>query len=270
MTQGKSLEQAKDTKSGINVTFEVAGKDVTLTEEIVRCHIAKGNSEVTRTDIVSFTSLCLYNKLNPFLNEAYLVKYSKDAPAQMVVSKEAFMKRAEAHEDYTGNRAGIIVLRNKEIVELEGTFFLPSDTLVGGWAEVYRQDRKFPTRMTVSLTEYDTKKSLWNQKPSTMIRKVALVQALREAFPAQLGAMYTSDEINDTNAVDAEYQEVKNEQLSATSTQQVIQQAAQPVNLDNAKANTISLDEPKAQPQAVSVPKQQASKQDLSATKPLF
>ena len=29
----------------------------------------------------------------------------------------------------------------------------------------------------------------WSGKPATMIRKVALVQALREAFPARLGAI---------------------------------------------------------------------------------
>ena len=36
-----------------------------------------------------------------------------------------------------------------------------------------------------------------------MITKVAKVQALREAFPAQLGAMYTQEE--QTNTIEAEY-----------------------------------------------------------------
>ena len=38
---------------------------------------------------------------------------------------------------------------------------------------------------------------------STMIAKVAKVQALREAFPAQLGAMYTQEE----KVVDVSYEE---------------------------------------------------------------
>ena len=41
-----------------------------------------------------------------------------------------------------------------------------------------------------------------------MISKVAKVQALREAFPAQLGAMYTAEE---KGIKDAEYIEVKDE-----------------------------------------------------------
>jgi hypothetical protein len=44
------------------------------------------------------------------------------------------------------------------------------------------------------LEEYDKKQSTWNEKKGTMVRKVAIVQALREAFPAQLGAMYTAEE----------------------------------------------------------------------------
>ena len=39
-----------------------------------------------------------------------------------------------------------------------------------------------------------------------MIRKVAEVQALREAFPAQLGAMYTAEE---RGVEDAVYTEIK-------------------------------------------------------------
>ena len=35
----------------------------------------------------------------------------------------------------------------------------------------------------------------WSRKPATMIRKVALTQALREAFPEDLGGMYASEEM---------------------------------------------------------------------------
>ena len=36
--------------------------------------------------------------------------------------------------------------------------------------------------------------SQWAKKPATMIRKVALVQALREAFPKSFGGMYIAEE----------------------------------------------------------------------------
>lgn len=52
----------------------------------------------------------------------------------------------------------------------------------------------------VSFDEYAGRKkdgslnAQWSKKPSTMIRKVALVQALREAFPSAFGGMYTAEE----------------------------------------------------------------------------
>lgn len=175
------------------VTYQVAGQDVRLSYQIVRDFLTKGGGNVSDQDLTQFISICKYNQLNPFLGEAYLVKYGQQ-PAQMVVSKEALMKRAEANEHYKGFQSGVIVMRGGEPVELEGGFFLPGDTLVGAWAKVFRDDREFPVVSRVRLEEYDKKQSTWNEKKSTMIRKVAMVQAMREAFPAQLGAMYTQEE----------------------------------------------------------------------------
>lgn len=192
-----------------DVTYSVAGQDVHLNYTIVRNYLTKGGGKVTDADLVQFIAVCKFNQLNPFLNEAYLVKYG-DAPAQMVVSKEALMKRAESCKEYDGFEAGIIVMRKNEIVDVPGSFIAPGDTLVGGWAIVHRSDKKFPYISRVNLSEYSTGKSLWNGKPSTMIRKVAIVQAMREAFPAQLGAMYTQEEQN-VVVIDGDAAEVKEE-----------------------------------------------------------
>lgn len=191
------------------VVYQVAGQDVKLSYQIVRDYLTKGNGTVTDQDLTQFISICKYNELNPFLNEAYLVKFGNQ-PAQMIVSREALMKRAEAHPQYAGIKGGIIVQTKEGAIEKRiGTFHLKEETLVGGWAEVYRKDRDFPTEATVSFWEYDKKQSTWNEKPGTMIAKVAKVQALREAFPSQLGAMYTQEEVREVE--DAPYIEVENE-----------------------------------------------------------
>lgn len=203
MTEIKNAPAVQEPKERGKITFQVAGQDVTLSYQIVRDFLTKGGGNVTDQDLTQFISICKYNQLNPFLNEAYLVKFGT-TPAQMIVSKEALMKRADACESYDGIQGGVIVMRKDECLELEGSFFLPEDKLVGGWAKVYRSDRKYPIIARVSLAEYDKKQSTWNEKKSTMIAKVAKVQALREAFPAQLGAMYTQEESNiqDTSYVD--------------------------------------------------------------------
>ena len=172
--------------------YTVNGEEIALSEKIVTDFLTRG-SNVPRADIVQFIAICKYNRLNPFLNEAYLVKYG-DKPAQMIVSKEALLKRAESCPSFDGLQAGLILKRGSDIVEEEGAFLLPEDQLLGGWARVYRTDRKYPSTARVSLTEYDRKQSTWNAMRSTMIRKTAVVQALREAFPTQLGALYTAEE----------------------------------------------------------------------------
>ncbi|MDV3603830.1 phage recombination protein Bet [Elizabethkingia anophelis] len=221
--EAQNTQVANTTPDKGIVTYQVAGQDVKLSYQIVRDFLTKGNGQVSDQDLTQFISICKYNQLNPFLNEAYLVKFGSQA-AQMIVSKEAFFKRADACPNYQGIRAGVIVLREGQLLELEGNFKLKTDELLGGWAEVHRDDKKFPVIAKVSLEEYDKKQSTWNEKPLTMIAKIAKVQALREAFPAQLGAMYTQEEQSST--VDAEYSVVDskvNREIEVKANQEVLE-----------------------------------------------
>ena len=181
-----------------SVKYEAAGAQIELTLMDVKNYLVSGNaSKVTNQEVGIFLKTCEGQKLNPFLREAYLVKYG-DQPAQMIVGKDAFTKRAEGSPNYKGVKSGIIVVNlKKEIENREGTFIYTEggETLVGGWARVHFRDDKEEVFNTVSLSEYNTGKSLWAGKPATMIRKVALVQALRDAFPSGLGQLYIAEEI---------------------------------------------------------------------------
>ncbi|WP_251861074.1 phage recombination protein Bet [Clostridium sp. Marseille-Q2269] len=192
------------------MVYNVGEEEVKLTGSIVKNYLAKGNKQITNREVVVFMNLCKYRKLNPFLNEAYLVKFKDEA--QIVTGKEAFMRKAEENPNYKGHRAGVIVMREKEIVELEGCFKLKTDTLLGGWAEVMVEGKNCPIVAKVSLEEYNKQQSTWKSMPSTMIRKVALVQALREAFPAEIGAMYSNEElgVDESKIVNVQH-EVKEE-----------------------------------------------------------
>jgi len=202
------------------MVYTVGEEEVRLTANIVKSFIAKGNKSVTDREVVVFMNLCKYRKLNPFLNEAYLVKFGDEA--QIVAGKEALMRKAEESPRYKGHRAGIIVARGKEILELEGCFKLQSDVLVGGWAEVFVEGKTYPVVAKVALSEYNKGQSTWKAMPSTMIRKVALVQALREAFPTELGALYSKEEvgIDESKIIDVQH-EVK-EEIKQEANQEVI------------------------------------------------
>lgn len=182
-------------KKEMMVTYQANGEELTLTPSTVKNFLTRGNGAITGQEAILFMNLCKYQKLNPFLNEAYLVKFG-DKPAQMITGKDAFMKRAEIHEEFEGYKAGLIIARENEVLEVEGSFTVPGDKLLGGWCEVYRADRKHPIVAKVSFEEYNKGQSTWKDMAKTMIRKVAMVQAFREAFPANLGGMYVEEEVS--------------------------------------------------------------------------
>ena len=174
-------------------TWETERGSVTVNPHVIRQMFDVPHA--TDIEIFVFVKLCAAQKLNPFLGEAYLIKYDRGSPASIVVGKETFTQRAAAHPNYDGHEAGIIVLRNGEAIELPGTFKLETDLLVGAWCKVYRRDRTRPIHKTVQLAEYDTKRSLWKSKKATMIEKVSIVQALRETFPSDFVGLYDSSEL---------------------------------------------------------------------------
>lgn len=216
------------------VEYEVAGENIKLSYQIIRDYLTKGNGAVTDQDLMQFMSICKFNKLNPFLNEAYLIKFGS-TPAQMIVSKEALMKRAEANEQYNGLEAGLILKRNEAVIEVEGNFYLKTDEILGAWAKVYRKDRLKPVVAKVNIEEYDKKQSSWNDKRATMIAKVAKVQALREAFPAQLGAMYTQEE--QQNVIDISHREVVDKEVINQPDPSETEQPAQVVSQQQKQIN---------------------------------
>ena len=196
----------------VAVEYEIDGTKVKLTPSIVQEYIVGSDSgKITMQEFKFFTELCKVRKLNPFLKEAYLIKYGQQ-PAQIVVGKDAILKRAISHPKFNGREQGIIVLgKNDKIIERKGTFKLANEVLVGGWAKVYRKDWEHPTYISVSFDEvkqeknmYEDKKivgkelnSNWKTKGATMVEKVALVRALRETFTEDLAGMVDADEVWD-------------------------------------------------------------------------
>ena len=185
--------------------YEVDGEPVNLTMNTVQKYIVGSSAKITDQEFVMFASLCKARKLNPFVKEAYLVKYG-DNPAQMIVGKDAILKRAVTHPQYDGKESGVIVRTAEgQTEERNGCFYDPSsETLLGGWCRVYRKDWSHPEYMSVPLNEVAQKAKdgrmnmSWGSKTATMVEKVAKVRALREAFVEEFGGMYIEDELQDS------------------------------------------------------------------------
>ena len=182
---------------GKPVEIETAGGDhFTVSFEEVRHFIC---AKATDAECKIFLETCRAYHLNPFTKEAFLIHYdnkSDETPATIVLGKNCYLQMAERHPAYDGFEAGVIVLNDGGVEYREGSAVYDGEELLGGWAKVYRKDRTRPNYEEVKLGEYNTGKSLWASKPATMIRKVALVHALREAFPSTYGLTYDESEIS--------------------------------------------------------------------------
>ncbi|KXA31661.1 phage recombination protein Bet [Peptoniphilus harei] len=184
------------------VKYETNGQEITLTQSDVKNFLVTGDADkVTDKEFKLFMELCKAQKLNPFLREAYLIKFGNDA--NIITGKDVFLKRARANESFRGFKAGIIVQNERGIEKREGTFYLKGqENLVGGWASIYIKDWDVPFDHTVALSEFNKGTATWKNMPAIMIRKVALVQALREAFPDDLSQLYAAEEMGTDPAIE--------------------------------------------------------------------
>lgn len=151
----------------------------------------------TDQELNFFLATCKARDLNPFIKEVYFIKYD-NSQSQIVVSKDAMMKRAEQNSNYRGFEAGIYVEDNQtgDVKKITGTVYNKKrGALIGGWCKVYRSDRDLPIEADADFDAYNTNKSMWAKMPALMIRKVAIVSAMREAFSETIGGLYTSDEM---------------------------------------------------------------------------
>lgn len=198
MTNNSLVQQAP---TEVKVKYECNGETIALSPNIIRKYLVNGGGNVTDQEVMMFLNLCKFQHLNPFLREAYLIKYGDRQPATMVVGKDVYLKRAYRNKDYAGFEAGVWVINDAGMEQRVGSLVFDGETVVGGWAKVHIKGYTVPVEASVSFNEYKGVKSdgglnsQWAKKPATMIRKVALVQALREAFPDEFEGLYTAEEM---------------------------------------------------------------------------
>lgn len=226
-TQGRSFTATAQQSTAVqpidsSVPVEIDsmdGQHLVVSFDDVKNFICK---EATPTECRIFLETCRQYHLNPFTKEAFLIHYDNknaDSSSTIVLGKTCYLKMAENHPQYDGFEAGVIVWDDVagELYHREGSILYEGEKLLGGWAKVYRKDRSRPFYEEVNFTEYDTKKSMWQKYPATMIRKVALTHALREAFPSVFGSLLDESEVDVD--VEAQFREVEDQPQIGGSTQ---------------------------------------------------
>lgn len=152
--------------------------------------LALGMKEKEKRQFLEFAKAY---KLNPFKREIYCSKHGDNL--SIIVGYEVYLKRAEASGKLDGWEVEFSEDGKRAIIT------------------IHRTDWSKPLVHTVEYDEYVQKRKdgqvtkFWKEKPKTMLRKVAISQGFRLAFPVDLGGMpYTKEEINDIQ--DSDYQDV--------------------------------------------------------------
>lgn len=191
------------------VPFGQRGGDrLTLSVSIVRrflCEPTRSGKVCSDADAIRFIMMCKARQLNPFEGDAFLLGYDTQDGAKfsLVTAHQAFLKRAEGNPNFDGMESGVVVLGEETddagelsevLVERQGDLVEEGERIVGGWARVFRKDRKIPTYRRLSLATFSTGQSRWKKDPAGMIVKCAEADALRSSFPTTIGALYLEQE----------------------------------------------------------------------------
>ena len=104
-----TMALSKAEQNALCVSYDVLGTHVELDLQFVKRYLVRGNPDkITDQEIVFFMNTCKMQKLNPLVaGEVYCIKFGND-PAQMVVGKGAYLRRAYEHPDYLCKEDGIL------------------------------------------------------------------------------------------------------------------------------------------------------------------
>jgi len=182
--------------------MKVDWKDEALVKTM-RETVAKG---ATDEEFKLFCAIAQSTGLNPFLKQIWFIKGNKyqskkgdwvQPPAQIMTGIDGYRAIANTHSQYDGTE--LFTDRDKEGRPVKCT------------AKVHRKDRKFPAVAEVIFKEYykagyNGKESTWDKNPTVMIEKVAESLATRRAFPLEVGAIRTFEEmgLDETNLTEEE------------------------------------------------------------------
>ena len=77
-TQVVAAPSSKALREALETVYEIDGKEIKLNANIVREVLLNGDGDLTDSEIIRFIALCKFNLLNPFLREAYIVKFKNN------------------------------------------------------------------------------------------------------------------------------------------------------------------------------------------------
>ncbi len=185
------------------------------------------------------------SRLNPFKKEIWVIKYRpkpnkytgkvEPSVAQIFIGRDGYRVTAQRNPDYEYHQVNSIYSQDEFKVDNNGiyhsfglnkgefdfkvdekgvrhSFGLSRGELIGAYCIVKRKSSSKETYVIVNMKEYNQQQGLWkpNEKPETMIKKVAEAQALRQSFQETLGnTLSDAEEYHYRSVIDIDLHEAK-------------------------------------------------------------
>jgi len=157
--------------------------------ELVR---QKVGNNLTKSEWDLFLYMAKFYNLNPLLGEIWAVKF-QGKPANIFTGRDGLLKIGHQTGMFDGMKTVLLVESEKKVWELD---IAPTGApILGAKCYVWRKDMSHPVEVSVKMSEYNTHRSTWKEKPDTMIRKVSEAHCLRRAF--SIHGLYLPEEFKE-------------------------------------------------------------------------
>jgi len=154
-----------------------------VTAQTIKDYLFGTNTNLTEQQMALAINTAVMWNLNPFKREIHFVAFKDkygNSKVSLITGYDVYIKRA----DRTGKLDGWKAWIDKKNGETYACI------------EIKRKDFSTPFYHEVNMKEFKQNSPIWDKMPEFMIKKVAIAQGFRLAFPDELGGMpYTADEL---------------------------------------------------------------------------
>lgn len=162
-------------------------QQVQITEKEIEDYLFTSETRLNDKQKKLFVQMSKMHNLNPFKREIHAIPYGRDF--SVVTGYQVYLQRAEATGLLNGWNCDSI--RNDE------------GKLLGAKITIHRKDFEHPFTWEVSMSDFAKNYGSWKSMPEFMIKKVAMGQGFRLAFPNELGSLpYLAEELEGADNFD--------------------------------------------------------------------